>query len=66
MADAAFTADWDLGQLSPTERQLCEAFPRGDVVDVGTGDPEKDNPQQGNKWGNERQVRAEVIAALRH
>lgn len=60
----SFTSEWGLGKLSLAERRLCEAFTRADEVDLRTGDPEKDDPQHGDKWGGARRVRAEVIAAL--
>lgn len=62
--DLSFTSEWGFGRLSRAERRLCEAFARGDEVDVRTGDPEKDDPQHADKWSPARRVRAEVIAAL--
>ncbi|GGQ27144.1 hypothetical protein [Streptosporangium pseudovulgare] len=61
---ASFAVEWGLGELSQAERRLCEAFARGDEADLRTGDPEKDDPQQGGEWSDERRVRATVIAAL--
>lgn len=59
-----FSSAWGLGELSSAEHRLCEAFRWGSRVDLRTGNPEKDDPQQGGKWSNARRVRAEVIAAL--
>lgn len=46
-----------------SERRLWEAFPRGEVVDLGLGDP----PDEGfdpESWGDDRRVRGEVITRL--
>ncbi|MYT21329.1 membrane-associated oxidoreductase [Streptomyces sp. SID7760] len=48
--------------LTPAERRLWEAFPRGEGVDFREG-PDED-ACDGRDWGAERTVRAEVIAAL--
>jgi len=49
---------------SPAEEALWAAFPRGTRVDLRDGDPSADDPSHGDRWGDERVVRAEVIAAL--
>ncbi|MEU4696433.1 hypothetical protein [Nonomuraea dietziae] len=51
-------------RLSPAERRLWRAFPTGAWVDLREGDKELDDPAQAGRWGREREVRAEVIAAL--
>ncbi|MGV9308223.1 hypothetical protein ACWDLG_33040 [Nonomuraea sp. NPDC003727] len=51
-------------RLSAAERRLWRAFPTGAWVDLRTGDRELDDPAQADRWGREREVRAEVIAAL--
>jgi hypothetical protein len=51
-------------ELSPPERALWESFPRGDSVDLTTGNPAFDDPAAGDRWGPERSVRAEVVVAL--
>ncbi|WP_327069356.1 pentapeptide repeat-containing protein [Kitasatospora sp. NBC_01250] len=53
-----------LGRLSAVERRVWQAFPHGDLVDLRSGDEELDRPAQAHRWGAERVVRGEVIAAL--
>ncbi len=48
-------------ELTPPERVLWEAFPRGESVDLSGGDFDFDSTEA---WGPERTVRAEVISAL--
>lgn len=50
--------------LSEAERQAWEGFPAGANVDFSTGDATEDDPANGDGWGPERQVRAEVLARL--
>jgi hypothetical protein len=52
------------GNLSDAERRVWDAFPAGRLVEFGTGNAEDDNPAGGEGWGLDRQVRAEVLAAL--
>ena len=52
------------GDLSDAERLVWDAFPTGRLVDFGTGNAEDDDPAGGEGWGPDRQVRAEVLAAL--
>jgi hypothetical protein len=52
------------GDLSDAERRVWNAFPTGRPVEFGTGDAEEDDPAGGDGWGPDRQVRAEVLAAL--
>ena len=52
------------GDLSDAERRVWDAFPAGRLVDFGTGNAEDDDPAGGEGWGLDRQVRAEVLAAL--
>src|SRR5215831_1351715 len=52
------------GDLSDAEKQVWDAFPAGTLVDFGTGNAEDDDPSCGQGWGPDRQVRAEVLAAL--
>ena len=52
------------GELSEPEQRAWEAFATGMLVDFGTGDATADDPAGGETWGTDRQVRAEVIAAL--
>ncbi|WKX71117.1 oxidoreductase [Streptomyces sp. XD-27] len=51
-------------ELTPPERELWDAFPAGRWVDLRTGVAEADDPVGGDRWGPERTIRAEVIAAL--
>jgi cytoskeletal protein CcmA (bactofilin family) len=55
-------AEW--GDLSEPERAMWHSFPRGDWVDLRSGDPQQDEVTGGVAWGPERSVRAEVVAAL--
>jgi hypothetical protein len=50
--------------LSNAEQQVWDAFPTGRLATCGTGNAEDDDPAGGEGWGPERQVRAEVLAAL--
>ncbi|MFB6504528.1 MULTISPECIES: oxidoreductase [unclassified Streptomyces] len=52
------------GELTPPERALWDAFPKGHRVDLSTGMPEADDPAAGEEWGPERTVRAAVVATL--
>ncbi|KOU29243.1 membrane-associated oxidoreductase [Streptomyces sp. WM6372] len=52
----------EITELTPAERRVWEAFPRGDGVDFREG-PDED-PADGASWGPERTVRAEVLMAL--
>jgi hypothetical protein len=51
-------------ELSPAERALWDAYPRGESVDLSTGRPGEDEPAMSDQWGTDRLVRAEVIVAL--
>ncbi len=50
--------------LSAAEQRVWEAFATGTLVNFGTGNAAADDPVDGGGWDNDRQVRAEVIAAL--
>ncbi|WP_412078514.1 membrane-associated oxidoreductase [Streptomyces xanthophaeus] len=52
----------EINDLTPAERRVWEAFPRGDGVDFRAR-PE-DSSVDGAVWGPERTVRAEVLRAL--
>ncbi|GAA3953710.1 oxidoreductase [Actinomadura viridis] len=54
----------NIDELSPPERRLWEAFPRGESVDLSSGDPAMNDPTLSDHWGRERLVRAEVLVAL--
>jgi hypothetical protein len=57
-------------RLSPAEQRVWSAFPTGELVDFGGEPAQRDlpagenAPQKGHTWGEQRTVRAEVIAAL--
>ncbi|WP_165966952.1 hypothetical protein [Actinomadura sp. 7K507] len=51
-------------RLNEAEERMWEAFPRGEWVDLRTGDPEKDDVANAPHWDDDRAIRAEVIAAL--
>ncbi|MFI6087060.1 oxidoreductase [Streptomyces sp. NPDC051218] len=51
-------------ELTPPERELWDAFPEGQRVDLRTGVPADDRVADGGRWGPGRMVRAAVIAAL--
>jgi hypothetical protein len=51
-------------ELSPAELALWKAFPRGEQVDLRTGDGHFDDPAHASLWGPERHLRAEVVVAL--
>lgn len=46
------------------ERLVMEVFPRGNLVDLTNGSRPFDDPSQGERWGQERTVRADVIRHL--
>ncbi|GAA3104642.1 pentapeptide repeat-containing protein [Streptosporangium carneum] len=51
-------------RLTPAERRVWDAYPSGAWVDLRTGDAEADDPANGDGWGPERTIRAEVLSAL--
>lgn len=52
------------GDLSRAEQRVWDAFPAAKLVDFGIEKAEEDDATSGEGWGPERQVRAEVLAAL--
>jgi hypothetical protein len=51
--------------LTPAERRVWRAFPRGEEVDLRPADGrDDDDPETGDQWGPERTVRAEVLRQL--
>ncbi|GAA0292092.1 membrane-associated oxidoreductase [Streptomyces polychromogenes] len=52
----------EITDLTPAERRIRDAFPRGEGVDFRE-DPDED-AADGHGWGPERTVRADVLAAL--
>ncbi|MCX4630854.1 membrane-associated oxidoreductase [Streptomyces sp. NBC_01443] len=52
----------EINDLTPAERRVWEAFPRGDGVDFR--EHPEDSSVDGAGWGPERTVRAEVLRAL--
>ena len=51
-------------ELTPTERELWDAYPEGRWVDLRTGSPAEDDPAGGDGWGSDRSVRATVVTGL--
>ncbi|GAB3984517.1 hypothetical protein GCM10029978_094410 [Actinoallomurus acanthiterrae] len=51
-----------IADLTPFERRLWDAFPRGDSVEAPDAGDEK--AEEGRSWGPDRTVRAEVIRKL--
>jgi hypothetical protein len=58
-SDVAPPNDW-----TAVEQGLWEAFRLGELYDLRTGIPERDDPAADRFWGPDRTVRAEVIAKL--
>ncbi|WP_328885912.1 membrane-associated oxidoreductase [Streptomyces sp. NBC_00316] len=54
----------EITALTPAERRVRDAFPRGVPVDFRTGVEAEDDPETGQGWGPERTVRADVLRAL--
>ncbi|MEV6731738.1 MULTISPECIES: membrane-associated oxidoreductase [unclassified Streptomyces] len=52
----------EINELTPAERRVWDAFPRGEGVDFR--DDPGENGFDGAQWGPERTVRAEVLSAL--
>ncbi|MFD9307976.1 membrane-associated oxidoreductase [Streptomyces sp. NPDC060048] len=52
----------EITDLTPAERRVWDAFPRGEGVDFRQGRDE--DPADGASWGPERTVRADVLSAL--
>jgi hypothetical protein len=50
--------------LTGTERQLVDAAAAGELVDLQAGDLQLDHPGQAANWGEERSVRADLLAEL--
>ncbi|TDE30091.1 hypothetical protein [Actinomadura sp. 6K520] len=53
-----------LPRLTEAEERMWTAFPRGEWVDLRTGDPAQDDVGAAAHWAGDRVIRAEVIAAL--
>jgi len=47
--------------LTPAEEKLLESSQEGAEADFRSGDQEKDNPENSEKWGSERTIRAELL-----
>ncbi|MER6067382.1 membrane-associated oxidoreductase [Streptomyces sp. NPDC001817] len=52
----------EITDLTPAERRVWDAFPLGEGVDFRQGEDE--DPAQGDSWGPERTLRAEVLREL--
>jgi len=64
MEDVAGVGAVPVHDMSETERRLCSAFGRGVLVDLRSGHPHDDDPENSDQWSQARVVRAEVIKAL--
>lgn len=53
-----------VARLSKPERELRSKFPRGEWLDLRSGDAEVDDPARADRWGPDRTIRADVITAL--
>lgn len=51
-------------ELNEAEQKLVDAAQKGEICDLRTGDEEADKPANGDSWGEDRTVRAEVIRRL--
>ncbi|MFC4054298.1 hypothetical protein ACFOY4_31785 [Actinomadura syzygii] len=54
----------NIEDLTPSERRLWEAFPKGESVDLSSGDQTFDDVGRSDSWGRDRVIRAEVLVAL--
>ncbi|PWS53002.1 membrane-associated oxidoreductase, partial [Streptomyces sp. FT05W] len=52
----------EIVDLTSSEHQLREAFPRGEPIDLRQA--QNEDPEQPGAWGPERTVRADVLRAL--
>lgn len=50
--------------LTSTEQALVRAAGNGNLLDLTTGDPVRDNPATARSWGRHRQVRGDVLTQL--
>lgn len=62
LAARVIVAAMEINDLTPAERRVWEAFPRGRTVDFQASSD--DTPESGAEWGPERTVRADVLRAL--
>ncbi|MFB4274164.1 hypothetical protein ACBJ59_02620 [Nonomuraea sp. MTCD27] len=51
-------------ELTPAEQAVSAALPRGQEVDLRSGDPVHDSPADADAWDPGRTIRAEVLAEL--
>ena len=49
---------------TPAELKLIDAAKSGEAADYRVGEKEADDPANGEKWGDERTLRAEIVYAL--
>lgn len=54
----------ELEPLSPFEQQVVDAARDGKVADFSSADDAQNDPLTGDQWGNDREIRAQVICAL--
>lgn len=55
-----------LGQVElwPQERELCVKAAKGRLLDLRSHRPGQDDPARGREWGQQRQIRAQVLFQL--
>lgn len=52
------------GGLTQAEGKILQTLPSGEVCDLRSGDPQRDDPVQWSTWGSERTVRASFLRWL--
>lgn len=57
-------AGHDRTDLTECEQEVQRAVRAGELVDLRTGTPERDDPVDGDAWGPERSLRAELLYDL--
>jgi hypothetical protein len=53
-----------VGGLAEAEQALHDAVTSGTLIDLRCGDPTVDAPAKGGDWGDDRTIRAEILATL--
>ena len=54
----------ETSELRPPERALCVKAAEGDPLDLRSHRPGEGDPAQGQHWGSQRQIRAQVLVQL--
>ncbi|MBI4277530.1 MAG: hypothetical protein HY660_03655 [Armatimonadetes bacterium] len=50
--------------LTPAEVKLLQAMPKGQIVDLRSGDEQQDDPANAEHWGEDRSIRAALFCWL--